>query len=139
MLMMIGPVRFKMLPFNMHETGHTYGADFAEKPVVGAMPPLEFVGASPEVWTVRAMLFPEAYGGGASLTILKLMSDTGLPQYMMRGDGGLLGWVNVMKVTEKSTYLARTGVGKKIDVDIVLQRARAPGIGGYIAAISKLF
>lgn len=139
MLMMIGPVRFKVLPFNMTENTHTYGADHVEKPVVGARPPLEFVGPSSEAWTIKAVLWPGQYGGGSALTLLNLMVKSGTPQYMMRGDGGLLGWVVVLSVTEKSTHLARTGVGQKIEVDIIVQRTSAPGIGGFIAAISQLF
>ena len=35
----------------------------AEKPVVGASPPLEWVGEGPETWAIHARLFPHRFGG----------------------------------------------------------------------------
>ena len=44
MLMMLGPVQFEVIPFNTSTYGHDHTAGFAEKPVLGTRPPLEFVG-----------------------------------------------------------------------------------------------
>ncbi len=47
----------------------------------------------------------------------------------MRGDGALMGWVVIEKVTERSTYLDAKGVGRVIDVDIHVKRSSSPSKG----------
>jgi len=66
MLMMLGPVQFEVIPFNTNSYGHGHETGFAEKPVLGIRPPLEFVGEGPESWTIKAKLYPEKFAGWAS-------------------------------------------------------------------------
>lgn len=139
MLMLIGPLRFKVAPFHLNETSHSYGATHVQKPVMGAQEPLEFTGKIGSSWSFRAGLFPRRFGGESSLMILKLMVDSGLPQYMLRGDGTLMGWVVIENVVERSSYLDASGVGQVIEVDISLRRAQAPTPAGYFSALSGLF
>lgn len=139
MLMMIGPVRFRVAPVNVTEYSHVHGATFAEKAVIGARPPLEFMGNGPESWTIRAIIFPQRFGDGGGLAILAMMRASGIPQYMLRGDGSLMGWVVIETVTERSSYLSRNGVGQVVEVDIGLRRSAAPSAAGFFAALSGLF
>lgn len=139
MLMMIGPLQFKVAPFNATEYSRAHGATYAEKPVIGARPPLEFMGTAGEKISIKAILFPETLGENGNLALLTALRAAGVPQFMIRGDGALFGWVVIEAVTETSTYLAANGVGKQIDVDITLRRAQAPTPAGYFAAISSMF
>jgi phage protein U len=137
MLMMIGPVRLKIAPFNATEATFTHGADFAEKPVMGTRPPLEYVGDGSQSWTIAAHLFPERFGGESNLVVLRAIR--GIPQYMMRGDGSVMGWVVISQVTERSSYFDKRGRGRVIDVDITLRRAKAPSPAGFFAALAPIF
>ena len=139
MLMMLGPVQFEVLPFNAHNIGHGHEASFAEKPVLGARPPLEFVGEGPESWTIKARLFPEKFGGLDQLNTLYQARSLGQPQYLMRGDGAVMGWVVILSVQEQSTYLDPKGVGKVIDVDISVKRCGGPSAGSFYALIADVF
>jgi len=139
MLMMIGPVQFEVYPFNTNEYGHGHEAGFAEKPVLGVRPPLEFVGEGPESWSIKAKLYPEKFGGLDDLATLYSVRASGRPQYMMRGDGFVMGWVVVLNVTELSTYLDREGVGKVIDVDIKVKRADKPAAGNFFSSLADVF
>ncbi len=139
MLMMIGLVRFKVAPFNVTEYTHSHGGMHVDKPVIGARPPLEFTGNGPESWTIRAVLHPQRFGDGGGLALLSMMRASGLPQYMLRGDGSLMGWVVIESVTEKATYLARNGVGQIVEVEIRVRRSNAPSPAGFFAALSGLF
>ncbi len=136
MLMMIGPVQFKIVPFSLMEYGHSHEAVYAEKAVIGAGPVLEWTGDGPETWSVRARLFPERFGGLGALTILDAARRLGRPQYMMRGDGRLMGWVVITGVNERSTYLDRDGVGKIVDVDITVRRSPTPMAGSYFSLMA---
>ena len=63
MLMVLGPVQFEVWPFNATDYEHGHESAFAEKPVLGARPPLEWVGDGPETWTIKARIFPRRFGG----------------------------------------------------------------------------
>lgn len=139
MLMMLGPVQFKVQPFNLTETTHSHGATHVEKPVIGGRQPVEFTGEDTESWSFRANLFPQKFGGESALTMLKLMSKSGLPQYMLRGDGSLMGWMAVTSVTERSSYLDASGVGKVVEVDLSLIRTGRPTATGYYEGLKSLF
>jgi len=139
MLMMLGPVRFEIVPFNATGYDHAHEAAFVEKPVLGAPMPLEYVGEGAETWGLRAKLFPDRFGGLSALDRLEQARRAGQPQYMMRGDGALMGWVVIEKVSERSSWLGPGGVGKIIEIDIALRRTTAPGAASYFAIFSGVF
>lgn len=138
MLMMLGPLMMEVWPFNPTETSREAGGDYVEKPVMGRRPPLEFVGEASETFTITARLFPAKLGGLGGLSQLNAMRQSGIPQYLMRGDGVPLGWMVVERVSERSSYLDAKGVGQVIDVDITLKRSDAPNAANFFAAISGI-
>lgn len=138
MLMQIGPVQFDILPFNADGYTHGHEAGFAEKPVLGARPVMEFVGEGPESWTIKARLYPEKFGGMGHLEMLYQARASGRPQYLMRGDGSLMGWVNILSVSERSSFLDRKGVGKVIDVDITVRRCGRPSAGSFFSLLADV-
>lgn len=139
MLLMIGPVRMKVAPFNVTEYTQTRETSFVVKPVLGGREPMEYVGEGAATLEVTGKLFPEKFGGASSLTVLNLARASGSPQWLMRGDGGLMGWVVIESVTERSSYLDANGVGRVIDVDISLRRVGAPLAATFFSALAGLF
>ena len=139
MLMMLGPVRFEVVPFNAGSYDHSHAAGFAEKPVLGARPPLEFVGDGAESWTIKAKLFPEKFGGMDELAALYSARASGEPQYLMSGDGAVMGWVVIRSVTERSTYLDAGGVGRVIEVDIAVSRSSTPKPASFFGLMARVF
>ena len=139
MLMVLGPIQFEVWPFNATEYEHGHETSFAEKPVLGIRPPLEWVGDGPEVWTLHARIFPRRFGGLEDLKKLAQARASGKPQYLMRGDGAQMGWVVIEKVDERSTYLDAKGVGQVIEVDISVKRSSKPSNGSYFSLLSGLF
>lgn len=139
MLMVLGPIQFEVWPFNATEYEHGHETSFAEKPVLGIRPPLEWVGDGPEVWTLHARIFPRRFGGLEDLKKLAQARASGKPQYLMRGDGAQMGWVVIEKVDERSTYLDAKGVGQVIEVDISVKRSTKPSNGSYFSLLSGLF
>ena len=138
MLMTLGAIKFEVYPLNATDLSHNHETVFAEKPVLGVRPPLEWVGDGPEAWTIRARLFPRRFGGLGDLTKLYQARTAGSPLYLMRGDGAQMGWVVIDKVTERSSFLDGDGVGRVIDVDISVRRSDAPSAGSYFSVFSGL-
>lgn len=139
MLMVLGPVQFEVWPFNATDYEHGHESAFAEKPVLGTRPPLEWVGEGPETWTIKARIFPRRFGGLEDLKKLAAARASGRPQYLMRGDGAQMGWVVIERVQERSTYLDAKGVGQVIDVDISVKRSAKPSNGSFFSLLSGLF
>ena len=139
MLMSLGPVRFEIYPFNATDYGHDHEASFVEKPVLGARPPLEWVGEGSESWSITARIFPHRFGGLDDLKTLYQARAAGRPLYLMRGDGAQMGWVVIEKVAERSSYLDAEGIGRVIDVDIAVRRAGKPSNGSFFSLFSVLF
>lgn len=138
MLMMLGPIQFEVVPFNTDGYGHGHEAGFAEKPVLGTRPVLEFVGEGPESWAIKAKLYPEKFGGMGQLEMLYQARASGRPQYLMRGDGALMGWVVILSVSERASYLGGNGVGKVIDVDITVKRCGPPNAGSFFSLLADV-
>lgn len=139
MIAALGPLVFEIQPVNLHGITRTANADFAEKPVLGRRPPLEFVGEGAETMSLAVKLFPEKFGGISSLDLLDQMRKSGQPHYFMRGDGRPAGFFVITSVVEKSTYLGPQGIGRVIDVDISLKRAGPPAASGLFAMLEGFF
>jgi phage protein U len=139
MLMTLGPIRFEVYPFNATEYDHGHETSFVEKPVLGARPPLEWVGEGAESWSIRAIIFPHRFGGLGDLKKLYQARAAGRPLYLMRGDGAQMGWVVIERVSERSSYLDAEGIGRVIDVDIAVRRAAKPSNGSFFSVFSGMF
>ena len=139
MLMSLGPITFEVWPFNATGYGHDHESGFVEKPVLGARPPLEWVGESGESWSISARIFPHRFGGLDDLKKLYQARAAGRPLYLMRGDGAQMGWVVIEKVAERSSYLDAEGIGRVIDIDVAVRRAAKPSNGGFFSAFAGMF
>ena len=139
MLMVLGPVQFEVWPFNATEYDHGHESIFVEKPVLGARPPLEWVGEGAESWSIRAIIFPHRFGGLGDLKKLYQARAAGRPLYLMRGDGAQMGWVVIERVSERASYLDAEGIGRVIDVDISVRRAAKPSNGSFFSLFSGMF
>jgi phage protein U len=139
MLMTLGPIRFEVYPFNATEYDHGHESSFVEKPVLGARPPLEWVGEGAESWSIRAIIFPHRFGGLGDVKKLYQARAAGRPLYLMRGDGAQMGWVVIERVSERSSYLDAEGIGRVIDVDIAVRRAAKPSNGSFFSVFSGMF
>ena len=137
MLMQIGPVAFN-LRFNIDGVTRETLRDFAEKPVIGAMPPLEDMGDGVERMALAGRLVPQKLGRLSSLEVLRAAQATGLPQLLVRGDGRVFGWYVITRVTDGHSFLDARGVGQMVDMTIDLAKTSQPTGQGYFSALWSL-
>ena len=135
MLLNLGSVVFEILPIGLDEINHGATASFASHPVLGDMPPLEFTGKGPEIWSIRGTLMPEfsanagvgdGSGGLSDIDALHAMRRSGQAQPLVRGDGVNMGYVVLTHVAERSSKLNAEGIGRIIEIDIDVTAATAP-------------
>lgn len=137
MLMKIGLVECD-LAFNIDAVSRETTHDYAEKPVVGAMPPLEDVGVGAEMLSVSGRLIPSKLGGLGTLEILRRTQLTGAPQLVVRGDGSVLGFYAVQSVSDEHSFLDRDGVGQVVDITVKMQKSAAPAPADFFASLFSL-
>jgi len=126
MLYQLGALSIKVAPFNVNAVSVDNATDYAEKPVLGVRPPLEYVGEGAEQWTMNGQLIPMKIGGLDELDLLHSMRQSRNEQYLMRGDGTPMGWFSILQVTANHSYLDRNGVGQIITVSITLKASQKP-------------
>ena len=139
MLYQLGLLTIKHSPFNVDRVTRVQAAEWADKPVAGREPPLEYVGPGATEFLLSGELFPHALGGLTEWAILGAMLDSGRPQFLMRGDGLPLGWVAVTEAREEATRLGPDGVGRRLRVSITCRRAQAPAAGRLYEVLSGMF
>ena len=139
MLAQLGSVAFEVSPFNFHENSFEGTSRFAEHPVLGRRPTLEFVGEGPETWEISGRIFPEFSGGTDQMAAMHDMRRSGRPQPWMRGDGIYMGWVVIDSVSETATKINGHGVGRWIEFDVSLRRTDPPDAAGMFSLLVSLF
>lgn len=139
MLMQLGSVTFEVWPFNTDSYSRDTGYDFAAHDVMGTMRPRESMGEGDETMSISGRLYPHDLGGLEEMDVLHTMRAAGTAQILVRGDGRNLGWFLVEKVSERSSFLDKQGVGRLIEFDISLVRSPAPSAASYLAVLMRLF
>ncbi len=117
MLYQLGAVSFEVFPVNVHDADSVVGSDFAVHEVIGAQKPREFTGQADAHFRLAGRLFPLKFGWGG-FDVLKAMARSGAPQMLIRGDGSVIGWMNILRLRERHSYLDPNGIGRVIEFDI---------------------
>lgn len=139
MLYQFGPVQFDVWPFNAHEVRRETIYDFAEHPVVGAMPPLEQVGPGVDRFVLLGRLFPQKLGGLPNLAALRLVAEAQAGQPLMRGDGVPIGWYVITSLNVGETYLDVRGIGRVIEFEASFRAASKPSATSWLSGLVSLF
>ncbi|WP_319498096.1 phage tail protein [uncultured Cohaesibacter sp.] len=129
MLYCIGAVIVDTRPFSAEEMGHSVSATWAEKAVMGTMPPSEFMGAEAETMTLSGTLLPYKLGGLTALETLKGYVGAGAVVPVMRGDGARLGNFALVSISETHKHLQRQGVGFVVSYSLSLKMMPGSGLG----------
>lgn len=139
MLFALGTVTFEVAPLNAVGMQRATETTYAEKPVIGRRPPLEFVGEGAETIRLSARVFPAKFGGLGDLEKLDDLRRAGKSLPLIRGDGAALGWFVIESMQEASSYLDARGIGRVIEVDLTLKRAEKASGQSILSLLSTLF
>lgn len=145
MLFQIGPLTLDTIPFSAESFSRSAGADLAVKPVMGGLQPREMMGEADESITISGQLLPTRLGGLTELELAYSLSTSGTKVPLMRGDGRMLGWYVIEKVSEQHSDLTRFGVGFKVRYTLTLTKVDTDGAvgssqaGGLVGMLLNLF
>lgn len=142
MLYQIGPLTFDAYVNDLQEIEEKVTADFAKHALIDTRQDYEFAGPGDDPIALRGHLLPFHLGGLTEYELARSLCTRGTPQFVVRGDGLVRGWHQIMEVSGKHSYLADDGVGFELETGINLERCRDPGediAGDLISTLIGLF
>jgi phage protein U len=140
MLYSVGTITIDTRPFSADDVDRTGSADFAVKPLIGALPGREFMGEGDEKITISGQLLPSKVGGLTELEALHEMRRGGQRLPVMRGDGKMFGWFVIQDIREGHSDLLRDGVGFVVKHSISLVKTSPEGASpSIIGALLSIF
>lgn len=140
MLYQIGTLTLDTRPFSADDVDRSASADFAVKPLIGAMPGREFMGEGDDKLTISGQLLPFKTGGLTHLEIAHGLRRSGQRLPVMRGDGKMFGWFVIEDIRESHSELMRDGVGFVVKHTIKLVKVSPEGAAAsIIGSLLSLF
>lgn len=144
MLYQVGPLTFDTFPFSIDGAEHEVSSDFAKHDLIGTRRDYEPVGPGEETLDLSGEFLPAHIGGLSEIELAQALCEAQAPQFVMRGDGRVLGWFVLAKVKDKhggKAPIGPDGVGYVVAFDIRLERvpdAGASAGAGLIASLVSL-
>lgn len=143
-LMSWGPLVFEVFPLNYDNVDHAEATDWARKEIAGAAIYREWVGEDDEEMHVRGKVFPlwlarhNQPSGKGALEVMSAMRRAGHSDLLVRGDGYVLGWFVITRMSRRHTLIAADGVGQQIDFEAVFNRVPVPEQDDYFPLLYQL-
>ncbi len=143
MLYQIGSLTLDTRPFNVDRFNRSAEASIAKKPVMQTLPPGEFMGEGEDKIMLSGQLLPFKTGGLSELEIADAFRRNGTQLPVMRGDGKMIGWYAIERISESHKELMRNGVGFVVKYRISMRKT-VPSTGsseggGLIGSLISLF
>lgn len=138
-LMMLGPFRFSLATAAYDELTRTSGWQWAEQPVIGSAPVLQFTGPRAETMTLRGRIIPGFTGGVEQLAQMRALAGFGRPMFLVDGMGRVHGnWV-IETISDTGTMHFRDGMPRISTFDLSLKKYDdGTGIFGAVTKASNL-
>lgn len=142
MLYQVGTLTFEEYENDLQEVEEKVTADFAKHALIDTRQDFEFAGPGDDPIELRGHLLPFHLGGLSEYELARDLCTGGQPQFVVRGDGLVRGWHNIMEVRGRHRLLATGGVGFEVETGMRLERCRDPDsevAGDLISDLISLF
>lgn len=136
----LGPYHFQALGFHMTDLTRDLQTPWAEIDVAMRFDALHWTGPKSDAVTIKGVLFPQEFGGLASLNGIAAAARAGRPLTLVTGAGDVGGHFVVVSVSEDWGFIDARGRPHRDAYQIQLRRyTGASGLGGILAALTRLF
>ncbi len=145
MLMIYGLFVFSVQSSPFNEREHSTQYRWASNNRVGLNPAYQYIGKGEDSITLTGTLMPEFSGGPLSLSMLRMLADSGQAYLLMSGSGHIFGYYFIEEISDNSSHFLRDGTPQKIEFTISLKRydGELTGMVGSLAPlipmINKVF
>lgn len=121
------------------------GWRWPEQEVVGAMPAMQFTGATAETIDLTGTLVPGFTGGRIELEALRQLGNLGLPLPLVTGTGLFLGMWVMTSLRESQDVHFSDGTPRRMSFDLLLKKQADEisiikrGVRAVSSALTRLF
>ena len=121
-MMQLGSFQFGVKTAAYQELNRKNEYRWASQDRFGLRPTLQFTGIGAETIDLPGVIYPEFRGGFSQIKSMRTMAATGQPNFMIAGDGAMMGrWV-IDSIDEKQSVFAAIGKPRKIEFTLKLRR-----------------
>lgn len=141
----LGPFRFDINRLPFQEMTRSSGYKWAEVPLVGTSPALQYTGKDADTMTLPGVFYPTHSGGLSQLPIMRLAAEQGQALPMSTAFGFFLGLWAIVRIEETQTYFFTDGTPRKVEFTIELKQYASPtdlarvAVSTALGVISRLF
>ncbi|MCF6344182.1 MAG: phage tail protein [Devosiaceae bacterium] len=125
----LGPFAFEAHGFGLSEVGRSLKTPWATVKVPGGFDKLQWLGGDSESVKISGVLFPNEFGGLASLAGIKAAAEAGVPLHFIQkinfSTANILSRFVVEGVEDSQTFIASNGVAMKNTYSLSLRRYQA--------------
>lgn len=139
MLFQVGPLTFETFPFSLIAIKRQDGQDYAKHDLLNARRAYEHEGPGDDGLTLTGEFLPYHIGGLADLEFARSLKSSGEPQFVVRGDGLVIGWCVITSLEEThAEAISPDGVAYKVAHEMKLEVCDDPGEGAGPALVATL-
>ena len=120
--MALGPFLFRAHGFGYTKLERKLDTSWAEIETVGRMNALQWTGPRQDVVSINGVLFPQEFGGTASLEGLRLAAQSGIPLMLVSLGGKIFGSHAIQKIEEDRAFHDRFGTPGRNAYSIEVRR-----------------
>lgn len=120
MLLLVGPLGFKVTGPHFDRLRHSYDFVWPAHERFGQAPAYQFTGAGPEAVDIEGTVYPEYFAGFEALR--SLAGRASRPQVVVSGSGDVFGLWIVSSLSTRQSYFDTAGNPRKIDFRIELRK-----------------
>lgn len=134
----LGDYQFQALGFGMSDLSRDLQTPWSEIDVAMRFDALHWTGPKSDSVTISGVLFPEEFGGLASLNGIASAARSGRPLTLVTGAGDVGGKFVVQSISEDWTFIDAQGRPRRDAYKISLKRYTGGG-GGLGGILTRLF
>ena len=123
--MALGPFMFSAHGFGYSGLGRKLDTTWAEIETAGRFNDMQWTGPTSETVTISGVLFPQEFGGTATLEGVWLAAKNGIPLMMVSLGGLVFGSHAIQKVDEDQAFHDRRGIPGRNAYSIEVKRLGA--------------
>jgi phage protein U len=139
--MALGPFAFECLGFSYNGVDQKINTPWADVAVAQTLNQMQFLGPTSHEVTIKGVIFPEEFGGQASLEGIKAAADMGTLLMLVSGDalaGSVHGLCAVQSISIENSYHNARGTAGRSSYSISLKKKQDVGIGGIVSSALSL-
>ncbi|MCW4114731.1 phage tail protein [Aurantimonas sp. MSK8Z-1] len=136
--MALGPFGFESLRFGYNGLGRDLSTRWADIQTVGGLDRLQWTGGEADTVTVDGVVFPEEFGGLASLAGVRAAALAGQVLPLVTLGGNVFGLYVIEGVSEDQSFHTASGLPRKDAFRIYLKRYTGTGFAP-LSIVQALF